>query len=82
MVKIRLTRVGRQNRPLWRIGVFDSKTRRDGRPIEYLGFYDPKKEKIEDKVQINRERVQHWLSKGAQPTPTIASMIKQLGIAR
>jgi small subunit ribosomal protein S16 len=78
MVRIRLTRVGRTNVALWRIGVFDSKTRRDGQPIEYLGYYDPHKEKIEDKVKIKMERFEYWLSKGAQPTETVASLVKKL----
>jgi len=76
MVKIRLTRVGRKNKAYWRIGVFDSRTRRDGRPIEYLGSYDPHQDKPEDKVNVDRERVAHWIGKGAQPTEAVASLLK------
>jgi len=82
MVKIRLSRVGRKNHALWRVGVFDSRTRRDGRPIEYIGYYDPHKETVEDKFQVDKQRVEHWLSKGAQPSQTVASMIKKLGIGK
>jgi small subunit ribosomal protein S16 len=80
MVRIRLTRCGRRNQPYWRIGAFDSRTRRDGRPIEYLGSYDPHQEADEDKVSIDRERVEHWLSQGAQPTETVASLLRKQGI--
>jgi len=81
MVRIRLTRTGRTNLARWRVGVFDARTRRDGRPIEYLGYYNPHKEKDEDKLSINQERLRHWLSKGAQPSRTVASLAKKAGIA-
>jgi small subunit ribosomal protein S16 len=74
-----MSKVGKKNHPLWRIGVFDARTRRDGKPIEYVGHYDPHQERIEDKVKVNRERVEYWISKGAQPTDTVASLLKKLG---
>jgi len=80
MVRIRLTRVGRKNKAYWRIGAFDAHTRRDGRPIEYLGSYDPHKEKDEEKMKVNRERVEYWLSQGAQPTDTVAQLLRKQGI--
>jgi len=80
MVRIRLTRTGRRNHAQWRIGAFDSRTRRDGRPIEYLGWYDPHKETEDQKASVDKERVQYWLGKGAQPTPTVASLLKGAGI--
>ena len=80
MVRIRLTRVGRRNLSRWRIGAFDQRTRRDGRPIEYLGSYNPEAEKDEDKVSVNLERVQYWLALGAQPTSTVASLLKKAGM--
>ena len=80
MVKIRLARVGRKNKPYWRIGAFDAKMRRDGRPIEYLGSYDPHQENDEDKVTVKRERVEYWLSQGAQPTETVARLLKKQGV--
>ncbi len=80
MVKIRLTRCGRRNAPYWRIGAFDSRTRRDGRPIEYLGSYDPHQEKDEEKITFDRERVEHWLSVGAQPTDTVAQLLRKHGV--
>jgi small subunit ribosomal protein S16 len=81
MVRIRLSRCGRKNKAYWRIGAFDSRTRRDGAPIEYLGSYDPHKEKAEEKVSVNRERVQYWLSKGAQPSETVAQLLRKIGVA-
>jgi len=78
MVRIRLTRVGRKNKAYWRIAAFDARTRRDGKPIEYLGSYDPHKEKPEEKVAIKRDRVEYWLSKGAQPTETVAHLLRRL----
>lgn len=80
MVKIRLARAGRKNQAYWKIGVFDSKTRRDGKPIEYLGSYNPHKEAVDQKVQIDRERTEYWLGQGAQPTETVASLLNKLNI--
>jgi len=81
MVRIRLTRSGRRNKAYWRVGAFDSRTRRDGEPIEYLGSYDPHKEKDEEKIAVNHERLSYWLSKGAQPTETVARLLRKQGIA-
>lgn len=79
-VRIRLTRMGRRNRPFYRIGAFDARTRRDGRPIEYLGTYDPLNAKVEEQVKLDAERLAHWLSVGAQPSETVASFLKKQGI--
>ncbi len=80
MVKIRLARFGRKKMPFWRIGAFDSRTRRDGKPIEYLGSYDPHQEKAADKVKVNKERAEHWLKHGAQPTRTVAKLLRTAGV--
>ncbi len=79
MVRIRMTRVGRKNMAYWRIGVFDARTRRDGEPIEYIGSYNPHAKKAEEKVSIDRERVEHWVSKGAQLTDSVAALLKSTG---
>jgi small subunit ribosomal protein S16 len=71
MVKIRLTRIGRNNIPVYRIVVTDSKKARDGEYIEKVGHYDPRKKKL----QIDRDRIEYWISKGAQPTNTVAKLI-------
>jgi small subunit ribosomal protein S16 len=80
MVRIRLTRVGRKNLALWRIGAFDARTRRDGRALEYLGHYNPHAENDAERLSVNKERVQYWLSKGAQPTTTVASLLRKAGV--
>ena len=71
MVKIRLTRFGRKKSPFYRIVVTDSKKARDGEYIEKVGHYDPRKKELE----INRDRIEYWISKGAQPTNTVAKLI-------
>ncbi len=72
-VKIRLRRTGKKNAPAHRIVVADSRTPRDGRFIENLGFYDPRA-KLE---QIDLERVDYWLSQGAQPSETVEGIVKR-----
>ena len=77
---IRLSRQGRRNRPHYRVGVFDERTRRDGPPIEYLGHYDPLVEDDEKKVTIDIERAQYWLGQGARVTETVRSFLKARGV--
>ncbi|HOX38943.1 MAG TPA: 30S ribosomal protein S16 [Candidatus Brocadiia bacterium] len=81
MVRIRLKRTGRTNRPSWRIAVFDQRTRRDGTDIEVLGSYDPLAKDDSKKVSLNKERAEYWLGKGAQPTRTVARFFANAGIA-
>lgn len=78
-VRLRLTRLGRRNRPYYRIAAFDNRSRRDGRPVEYLGTYDPLKKEGET-VEMNVERMKHWLSVGAEPSETVASMLLNAGL--
>ena len=77
---IRLSRKGRRNRPAYRVGVFDERTRRDGPPIEYLGHYDPLVEDEEKKVTLDVERIQYWLGEGARVTDTVKSFLKKRGV--
>ena len=77
-VAIRLSRAGRVHLPYYHIGVYNSRTRRDGRPVEQLGFYDPKSEK--EPVRIDLERAKYWLSVGAKPSATVATILKQQGL--
>lgn len=77
---IRLSRQGRRNRPHYRVGVFDSRTRRDGPPIEYLGHYDPLVEDEEQKVTLDAERITYWLGQGARVSETVRSFITKRGI--
>ncbi len=81
MVKLRLKRVGRRNRAFFRLCAFDAREERDGRSIEQLGTYDPMEKDESKKVVLKRERIEYWLSVGAQPTETVASILKQNKIA-
>jgi small subunit ribosomal protein S16 len=74
-VKIRLKRVGAKNKPAFRIVVADSRSPRDGKFIEELGTYLPQKKG--DKFILDLERAKYWVSKGAQPSETVASFIKK-----
>jgi small subunit ribosomal protein S16 len=77
-VKIRLTRTGAKSKPFYRIVAADTDFPRDGRFLEILGNYDPKKNPAE--VTVKEDRVRDWLSKGAKATLTVASLLKTKGI--
>ncbi len=81
MVRLRLKRMGRRNRAFFRICAFDAREERDGRSIEQLGTYDPMEKDESKKVVLKRERIEYWLSVGAQPTETVASILKKNKIA-
>ncbi len=74
---IRLTRRGRLNAPFYRIGVFDTQTRRDGAAIENLGFYNPLAAGEVKRLELDVERVKYWLSVGATPSETVRSFMKE-----
>jgi small subunit ribosomal protein S16 len=74
-VSIRLRREGTKNRPYYRVVVADSRSPRDGKFIEILGTYDPKK--TGQNSLFNVERAEYWISKGAQPSDTVRSLIKK-----
>lgn len=75
MVKIRLSRKGRKKIPFYRIVVIDSKKARDGKFIERVGHYDPRSKEL----MLKRDRIEYWISKGAQPTNTVANLIAKEG---
>ena len=72
-VKIRLKRMGRRKNPFYRIVAIDSRTRRDGHEIERLGWYDPLKADVT--VDLNEDRIIHWLQLGAQPSETVNNIL-------
>jgi small subunit ribosomal protein S16 len=76
-VKIRMKRVGTKNTPVFRIVVADSRSPRDGKCIEEIGTYQPLKQG--ENYTLKMDRAQYWISKGAQPSDTVASFIKKLG---
>ena len=77
MVKIRLTRGGAKKRPFYHIIVTDSRSARDGRNIERVGFYNPVARGNEKRVELNVERVNHWISNGAQLSDKVAVLYKE-----
>ena len=77
-VRIRLTRKGGKKHPFYRIIVTDSRSPRDGRFIDQLGYYDPNKDPAD--VKIDREKLKAWISKGAEPTLIVKQMLKKVGI--
>ena len=79
-VKLRLKRFGRRHRSFYRLSAMDSRTPRDGRVIEELGWFDPEAADPQQQVNLNRERIEHWLKVGAQPSPTVHDLLKREGI--
>ena len=77
--KIRLKRIGRRNRPFYRMVVMDSRSRRDGAAIEELGWYNPID--VEHSFSLNEERILHWLKDGAQTTDAAHKLLRRAGIA-
>ena len=78
MVKIRLKRMGAHKKPFYRVVVADSRTPRDGKFIEEIGYFNPITEP--NVIKINDERAKDWLSKGAQPTEVVRDLFKKSGI--
>jgi small subunit ribosomal protein S16 len=74
-LKIRLTRIGTTHQPHYRIVVAETRSRRDGRPVESLGSYDPRVKG--ETVKLNLERVEYWIGKGAKASDTVNAMIKK-----
>lgn len=79
-VHLRLTRAGRHKRPFYRLVAADSRKPRDGRYLEVLGTYDPLKSSA--LPQLKQDRVLEWLSKGAQPSVTVRTLLKRAGVLK
>ena len=79
-VRIRMTRTGRKGSPCYRVGAYDSRTRRDGTCLEVLGSYEPSAKAEEKKLVINTDRVKHWISAGAVPSDKVAVLLRKQGI--
>lgn len=75
MLTIRMTRIGSNKRPTFRMVVTEARSPRDGRVVETLGFYNPKTKPAT--LKVDRERLTHWLSVGAQPSSTVKSLMKK-----
>jgi small subunit ribosomal protein S16 len=80
-VKLRLKRLGRTHRSFFRVCAMDSRSPRDGRVIEELGWYDPNSKDTDKQVLLHRERIEYWLSVGAQPSDTVHDLLVKNGVA-
>lgn len=78
MVKIRLKRMGSNKKPFYRVVIADSRSARDGKFIEEIGFYNPMVEPPE--IKIDGEKAKQWIDNGAQPTEVVRSLMKKTGI--
>jgi small subunit ribosomal protein S16 len=76
MLKLRLKRVGKKRSPSYRLVIMENTFRRDGRPIDELGYYDP----ITKKYKFDTEKIKKWLSYGVRPTETVMSLLKKAEI--
>jgi small subunit ribosomal protein S16 len=76
MLKLRLKRIGRKRSPSYRLVVMENTFRRDGRPIEEVGYYNP----ISKESHFEIEKIQKWLSNGAKPTKVVSSLLKKAEI--
>jgi len=77
-MKLRLTRMGCKKRPFYRIVAMDSKSRRDGRALEYLGYYNPMVDPAE--IKVDGEKVRFWLARGAKPSDTVRALLLKAGV--
>lgn len=77
-VRIRLKRMGAHKKPFYRVVVADSRSPRDGKFIEEIGYYNPLTDPAD--IKINGDKAKEWISKGAQPTETVKSLLKKSGI--
>ena len=78
-VRIRMKKMGRTHRPFFRICAMDSRSPRDGKVIEELGYYDPMVKETDARAVLRAERVDYWLSVGAQPSENVRVLIKKYG---
>ncbi|MEW5979174.1 MAG: 30S ribosomal protein S16 [Acidobacteriota bacterium] len=76
MLKIRLTRIGKTKKPFYRVVVIEESRARNGRYLEVLGHYDPKKNPSD--VRLDRQKYDYWVAKGAQPSETVRSFLKKI----
>lgn len=76
MLKMRLKRNGRKGQPTYRLVIIENKTRRNGRPVDEVGYYDP----ITKKSHLNEEKVVKWLNYGTKPTETVFQLLKKANL--
>jgi small subunit ribosomal protein S16 len=78
-VRLRLTRVGGRKNPIWRVVAADQRSKRDGRVLETIGHYNAQTQP--STIVLDEDRVRHWLERGAQPSETVAKLLKTQGIS-
>jgi small subunit ribosomal protein S16 len=76
MLRLRLKRTGRKRSPSYRLVIMESKSRRDGRPVEEVGYYDP----LTKNYKFDVDKIKKWLNYGVQPTQTVSSLLKKAKI--
>jgi small subunit ribosomal protein S16 len=76
-MKLRLTRMGSKKRPFYRLVAVNSATRRDGRALEYLGYYNPMTDPVV--INLDEENIRKWMDRGAKPSDTVRSLFKKAG---
>lgn len=74
-VKLKLTRLGSKKHPFYRVVAATDETRRDGRPLEFLGYYNPMVNPVE--VKLDADKIKEWMGRGAEPTDTVRALIKK-----
>ena len=77
-VRLRLTRIGGKKDPVWRVVVADQRSKRDGRVIEIVGHYNAQTNP--STIKVDEEKIREWLSRGAQPTPSVRKILRTQGI--
>ena len=78
-MKLRLTRMGSKKKPFYRIVAVDSASRRDGRVLDYVGYYNPMTEPAD--IKLDQDKIKSWMERGAQPTDTVRSLLKKSGFS-
>ncbi|HCF06338.1 MAG: ribosomal protein [Desulfomicrobiaceae bacterium] len=78
-LKLRLTRMGSKKKPFYRVVVMEAQSRRDGRALAYVGYYNPMTDPAD--VKLDLDAIKTWMERGAQPTDTVRSLLKRAGVA-
>jgi small subunit ribosomal protein S16 len=81
MVKLRFMRIGKKNRPYYRLCAVEGRRQRDGEYLELVGIYDPLIRDDLKKIRLDKERIEYWISKGAQPTEGVYPFLKKAHVA-
>ena len=76
MLKLRLKRIGRKRSPSYRLVIMENTCRRDGRPVEEVGYYDP----ISKNYKFDQEKIKKWLAYGVKPTETVLNLLKKVDL--